>query len=213
MAKPFSGVAVDPEVEAVLHEAVRTLARLGHRVIEAVPPIDFPTLNDANLAVVAASTRAEIEAVERRPEKPDIALLEPITAMWHHIGGKLTAADLQTALTTIASAGRTMDLFFEDHDILLTPTLATQPVEIGTLRLDQSSESFSQAFGRFCPFASLANLTGTPAITLPLGFSTDRLPIGIMAQGRYGQDHLLLQLATELETTTPWAHHRPPPLG
>jgi amidase/6-aminohexanoate-cyclic-dimer hydrolase len=211
MLRPFDGGPVDPDVHAALTDAALLLGRLGHSVREEVPGIDWPALMDANTTNIATCTartlaaHASVVGHEATPET-----IEKITAMWRHIAAGRTAQDLQAAIATFEAAAITIDRFFEGHDLLLSPTLAKPPIDLGLLHLDQDDPGiFGQEFTAFCPFAGLANLTGCPAVTLPLGMSRDGLPIGIMAMAPFGREDLLLQLAAELEDAAPWAGRRP----
>lgn len=212
MLKPLTGEHVDPDVHGVLHDAALLLARLGHHVHEDAPRIDMGALSDANVTNIAIATtrtlarHAELVGHEAHPGE-----IEPITAMWRHLGKARTGLDLQATLATFEDAAVRMDSFFESYDILLTPTLAKPPINLGVLDLDnEDAGAFGREFQDFCPFASLANMTGTPAISLPLGMTHDGLPIGIMAQGAFGSEAILLQLAAQLEAAVPWAGRRPP---
>lgn len=211
MLHPFSGDLVDPDVHATLHDTALVLGRLGHLVREDVPAIDWAALMDANttnIATCTARTLATHAAITGHAATADG--IEKITAMWRHIAANRTAQDLQAALATFEAAATTIDHFFDHHQLLLSPTLAKPPIDLGILQLDQDNPGlFGTEFSAFCPFASLANLTGCPAITLPLGTSHDGLPIGIMAMAPFGREDLLLQLAAELEVETPWASRRP----
>jgi amidase/6-aminohexanoate-cyclic-dimer hydrolase len=211
MLRPFDGNHVDPDVHAALHDAALLLGRLGHTVREDVPAIDWPQLMDANttnIATCTARTLAAHAAAVGHEATPET--IEKITAMWRHIAASRTAQDLQAAIAAFETAAITIDQFFETHDLLLSPTLAKPPIDLGILQLDQDSAGvFGQEFTDFCPFASLANLTGCPAITLPLGTSHDGLPIGIMAMAPFGREDRLLQLAAEVEEAAPWAARRP----
>ncbi len=210
MEAPYSGVAVDPEVLATLSTAAGVLADRGDAVEAARPALDWDTLNDANLRVVAGSVGRDFARQEARLGRPPAdGEVEEVTAMWRHIAASVSAAQLEEALQTIEQATATVDRFFDRHDILLSPVLATPPVPLGLLRLDQPSDRFGAAFGAFCPFASLANLTGCPAISLPLGLCADGLPIGVMAMARFGEEALLLALARHFEKAMPWAGRRP----
>ncbi|QMW23727.1 amidase [Sandaracinobacteroides saxicola] len=197
------GVANHADVDQVFEAAVARLSALGHGLAEDRPAIDMPALMAANITNIAACTAADIDARAAalgRSFRADE--LEPAVANWHRMGHARSAPALQAALGVIEAAGAAMDDFFGRHDILLTPTLACPPVEIGKLSLSNPDvDEFTATYTAFCPFAGLANLTGTPAITLPLGMSADGLPIGVMAQARFGDDALLLQLAAELEAT------------
>ncbi len=206
------GVPLDPAVRAVLDSTVKLLADLGHAVEPARPPIDFAQLTAANITNIAVCTATDIELIAalvgREPGEGD---LEPAVANWWRMGRERSGPDHQKALLTIEQAMIAFDRFMAGWDVLLTPTLARPPVEIGLLSLSNpDTAQFVEVYTGFCPSVGLANLTQTPAITLPMGMTADGLPLGVMAQGRYGDDLLLLRLARQLEEAAPWAGRRPP---
>jgi amidase len=95
--------------------------------------------------------------------------------------------------------------------VMLTPTMGAPPLPIGTV--DTESANLDVTIGQlldFLPFTTMANMTGQPAITLPLFWSADNLPIGSQLVGRFGDESLLLRLAAQLEAAQPWAHRHPP---
>lgn len=208
--EPWTGGHVDPDVHGAFDDAVHLLARLGHRVERARPPIDMGALSDANVVNIAIATARAVRDQQRLlGHGPAADGLEPITAMWCHIAEGQGGLALQDSLHAFEMAAVAMDRFLETHDLFLTPTLAKPPVNLGVLALGRSSQDFGREFTEFCPYASLANMTGTPAISLPLGTSHDGLPVGIMMQAGFGQDALLLQLARQLEEAAPWGGRRP----
>lgn len=211
LLQPLTGEQVHADVQALLQATAQQLARLGHAVHEDRPPIDMGALSDANVANIAISTtRTLAQHAELVGHEASGDTIEKITAMWRHIGGKTTGLDLQAALATFELAAIAIDEFFGGYDILLSPTLAKPPIDLGLIDLDQDDAGlFGLQFQQFCPYASLANMTGCPAISLPLGQSQDGLPIGIMAMGRFADEETLLQLAAQLETDSPWADRRP----
>ena len=104
-----------------------------------------------------------------------------------------------------------MGAFFNDHDIWLTPTLARPPEKLGVL--NQSSGSalgWQQMDSGFNPFNPWANISGCPSMSLPLHWSADGLPIGVLATARYGDEATLFRLAGQLETARPWSDRWPP---
>ncbi|TPE59216.1 amidase [Sandaracinobacter neustonicus] len=211
MLTPYSGDHLDPDVHGVVHDTALLLGRLGHSVREARPDVDWAAMMDANVTNIAIctartlATHAELVGHEAAPES-----IEKITAMWRHIAASRSGEQLQAAIASFEAAAIAVDSFFESHDLLLSPTLAKPPVELGVLHLDQDDPSrFGAEFSAFSPFASLANISGCPAINLPLGTSHDGLPIGVMLMAPFGREDLLLQIAAELETEVPWAGRRP----
>ena len=132
------------------------------------------------------------------------------TAIAH--GQNLTGADYLAALGAIHRYGREMAAFFADWDMLLTPTLAELPAEIGRFNHDDDYLNFRLGPGRtfdYSPFAAAFNATGQPAMSVPLCWSDDGLPIGIHLAARFGADETLMSLAADLERARPWFHRRP----
>jgi amidase len=99
--------------------------------------------------------------------------------------------------------------FFDDHDLLLTPTLAQPPVPIGALDDDDPWVQFANT-GRFTPFTQVANITGLPAVSMPLSWTDEGLPIGIQLVGRPADEAALIRVSAQLEEAHPWRDRRPP---
>lgn len=206
-----TGTPVDPDVQNALKDAAKLLQSLGHHIEVAVPDLDWSALAMANVVNIACCITADIAQHIRRWGRDPVAGLEPSVANWWRMGQQKTGAELENALRTLESGSAALDDFFADFDLILSPTLAEPPIELGILSLSNPDHrQFNETFARLSPFATLANMTGTPAISLPLGQSSTGLPIGIMAQAGYGRDLLLLQLAHQIEQAAPWADRRPP---
>ena len=125
-------------------------------------------------------------------------------------GRSLSAPRYAAAMQTIHQTSRAIARFHQTYDAMLTPTLLAPPVDLGwldTVNLDIAT--FSDRFSRFWGFTNLQNATGQPAISLPLWWNKDELPIGVQFVGRFGDDLLMLQLAAQLELAQPWFDRRP----
>ena len=159
---------------------------------------------------VLASTRAECTP-RGRPLGADE--LEPLSrgALAH--AEALTGADYLSALGKIHAYGRDMAPFFEDWDLLLTPTLAEPPAEIGRFNHDKEDFLHYRLGPGMCfdysPYTAAFNATGQPAAAIPFSVS-DGLPVGIHLAARFGADDLLISVAAEIERSHPWGHHHPP---
>jgi amidase len=106
-----------------------------------------------------------------------------------------------------------MGSFFEEADILVTPTIGRPPALLGELDQDNagiSAMEWTRQVFTYCPFTPIFNSTGQPAISLPLHWTADGLPVGVQLVGRLGEEALLLQLAAQLEAARPWANRTPP---
>ena len=140
----------------------------------------------------------------------DDALMTPLNRGLVESARASTAADYGRAVASLQLLARRIVAFWNDFDVVLTPTLALPPVPIGWQdAVDGPIEQLLRNV-EFTPFTAVANLTGLPAMSLPLHWSADGLPIGVHAIGPPAGDALLLQLAAEVEAARPWADRRPP---
>jgi amidase len=158
-------------------------------------------------------TEDELHTFERWLGAPlDRSKLEPLTAQMAEISSALTATELLGAMDYLRRLSRTILEFWTDHDVLITPTLAKPPIEIGALRPAEGEPPIQMLMNSagWVPFTPVFNVTGQPAISLPLHQSQDGLPIGVQFVGAPAAEELLLSLAAQLERARPWADRRPP---
>lgn len=207
---PASGVAVDPAVIAALEDAARLCESLGHIVEDAAPGIDAAALGRSQTAVIAAATAAvflaRAEALGREITAED---REEATAAYIHLGQRANALELAAADQAFQAAAIAVAKFQQTFDVILLPTLAKPPVALGLLSLDQPVAAYGAAVQAFSPFCALANMTGQPAMSVPLAW-TEGLPIGIQFMARLGEEETLFSLAHQLEEARPWFDRRPP---
>ena len=123
--------------------------------------------------------------------------------------GKTTAVEYVLATAELRGLARRIVAFFDDYDLLLTPTLAQPPVPIGALDDEDPWQAFRTA-GRFTPFTQVANITGLPAVSVPLSWSDDGLPIGVQLVGLPAGEATLFRVSAQLEQARPWRDRRPP---
>ena len=207
--RPKDGPEVDAAVLQALDAAAQLLESLGHAVDEAAPDIAFPLVEDALMTAMAANLWTNIGARAAGRSFGE-AHFEPVTWAYAVRGRELAAADYIRAVQTFHRTGRQLGAFFERYDVLLSPTVARARLPLGTVRMDGSVEAFRAATAPMIAFTAVHNLAGTPAASLPLGWSGDGTPIGIQIAGRYGSEPLLLSLAGQLERARPWRDRRPP---
>jgi len=199
----IADVEVDPDCVQAWEDASGLLESLGHEVVdvpvplprEAVPVFEICWTVLTALSVVPPerqhllrSLTRWLSAAGREVNGPEFGLA--IGAMRRH------AADALTALAA--------------YDAVLTPTLATPPVLVGAMRDDDDPAADFQAQKEFTPWTSAWNVTGMPAISLPLHWTEDGLPVGVMLAARPAEDELLLSLAAQVEAAAPWAGRTPP---
>ena len=142
---------------------------------------------------------------------PGPEVLEPITLAFMGFGQTVTGMDYARANNTLQALAVAVGQFMERFDVILAPTLAAPPLALGRISLtpDCDFQQWGQRVSVFSPFAQMANLTGQPSMSVPLGQSQAGLPIGVMFTGRYGDEALLYRLAGQLERAAPWAERRP----
>jgi len=210
-ATPAIDTAVDPECAAAVRSTADLLEELGHDVVEGAPALDGDVIIGSLLAVWSAGNLEDALDSERllgRPLEPDE--LEITTWELVEYGRARTAQDLLEAIAAFGTTTRSMGAFFEDHDIWLTPTLARPPEKLGVLNHSSGSAlGWQQMDSGFNPFNPWANISGCPSMSLPLHWSADGLPIGVLATARYGDEPTLFQLAGQLEAARPWADRWP----
>ena len=205
-----NGAKVEAEGLRVLAEAVKLCADLGHRVEEADPAIDRPAVVSTFLTLAAANTVVNLAShpTKGRAARPDE--VETVTWETAKLGEKISGADYVRATQAAHRLGRQMAAFHEGWDVLLTPGLATLPVKLGWLdmMMDDVDEYWRRVFA-FSPFTVWFNLTGQPAMMLPLGRSPEGVPIAVQIVGRYGDEATLFRLAAQLEAARPWFERKP----
>jgi amidase len=198
---PPTDVPVDPECVRAVSSAAELLAELGHDVRDETPPWRTDDLFHTFIAVWQVGPALH---------PVDDALMTPLNRGLVESARASTAADYGRAVASLQLLARRIVAFWNDFDVALTPTLALPPVPIGWQdAVDGPIEQLLRNV-EFTPFTAVANLTGLPAMSLPLHWSADGLPIGVHAIGPPAGDALLLQLAAEVEAARPWADRRPP---
>ena len=205
-----NGAPIDAEPLRVLRETAALCADLGHQVEQAEPAIDGATVVTTFLTLAAANTAVNLAGhpTAGRPPQPDE--VERVTWATGQIGERLSAADYVRATQAAHRLGRQMAAFHVQWDVLLTPGLATAPPKLGwiDMMLEDVGEYWRRVFA-FSPFTVWFNLTGQPAIMLPLGRSPDGLPVAVQCVARYGDEATLFRLASQLEAARPWIGRRP----
>lgn len=229
-AEALMGRSTHPECRAAVAAAARLCADLGHDVEQAAPSLDVPTLIHAYLVVGAVNVAGLVKAVTaRRARRLRFGDLDPHTWLLATIGGKIAASDYAEAIETAHMAGRAMARYFANVDLLLTPTLAYPPPRVGEVKVTSLQAALIRALrvmplkpalervlaaaagGAFEATANtmLFNMTGQPAMSVPLCWSPAGLPIGVQFAARFGDEATLFRLAGQLESARPWFDRRP----
>jgi amidase len=210
--KAWSGHPVDAECVAAVLASAKLCESLGHAVEEASPFIDEELHNKARRVVIGANTRTTLEArgkaLGREPRADDV---ETFTWAAAESGRKLTASDYAGAIRVLHQIGRVVGRFFTRYDVLLTPTMCEPPYKLGVLSMSGNDpQTYLQALLGTIAFTSLFNTAGNPAMSVPLHWSANGLPVGVQFAAAFGDDATLLRLGSQLEAVRPWADRRPP---
>ena len=207
-----TGTPIHPDCVAAVKEAAALCEELGHEVVEASPPINGPMMVQMFTIVWSAGAALSIDGmalVTRRTPAPE--QFEPLTWALAQIGRASSAPTYLTAVAFFQMMSRHIARFMVDHDVWLTPTLGEPPVPLGTFDSppDDPMKGFTRA-AIFVPFTPICNVTGQPAVSLPLHWNSEGLPVGTHFVGRFGDEATLFRLAAQLEQARPWAGRRPP---
>ena len=209
----LTGGAVHEDCLAAVDDTASLCRDLGHEIVEA----DISVAGDPDAFIHAfnvlwySGCASTINTIARMGGiTPQADYFEPLTWAIYEIGREFSASDYLMAVRRIQSASRDVCKFFMDFDVLLTPVLAEPPVNIGTFDAPESNPM--QAWKRvveFVPFTATFNATGQPAMSVPLYWNGDNLPVGTHFAGRFGDEATLFRLAAQLEEARPWAGRRP----
>ncbi len=205
----LTGEAIHPECQAAVQDAAALLQELGHHVTQARPAADTTGMMHAWTKIVACGTaswvRAALAKQGRELRQGDI---EGVARGAVAYAETISGADYLDAVETVHAYGRRMAAFFQDYDILLTPTMAEPPAAIGRFAHD-TEDYVAYRVGEggifaYSPYTAAFNATGQPAVSLPLCRGADGLPIGIHLAARFGADTALMSLCADLERARPW---------
>jgi amidase len=202
--EPPVQVPIDTACAAAARSAAELLAELGHDVVDATPPWQSEEILPEFVRVwQVGPASAGIE---------DLELLEPINRALAEDAFATPSPLLAAAVFRLQTAVRQIVAFWEEVDVLLTPTLALPPVPIGWT-YEETDGDARLAFARqtlFTPFTPLVNVTGQPAVSLPLHWTDGGIPIGVQLIGAPFADATLIRLASQVEEARPWHGRRPP---
>ncbi len=211
--KAFSDVQVHPDCVAAAEHAGALCEQLGHIVEPASPSFDAEQLDhDYNMLFAVGASANIHQRAKTLGRELDPARFERVTWAMMEKAKSLSATDYVQLLNGLHATARKICGFFEDYDLLLTPTLAQPPVPLGHLDMMMDDlDAYTDRLWRFASFTYQFNVTGQPAMSVPLFWSDDDLPIGVQFVGGYGDEATLFQLAGQLERAASW-HDRHPPV-
>jgi len=208
---PPNGTAIDPQVEAAVMATVSTLEKLGHSVEEHDMPFDanaaWKTYTDMTCVQTAAMFEWLAPLVGRPVTEADV---EPITWAIIERGRATSGIKHVTQVEQVRVIGRDIVADLMPYDLFVTPTLTRLPRPLGYYDMSETDLDRYNAKWADSVFAFPFNISGQPAISLPLGWSEEGIPIGVQLVGRYGDEATVLAASAQLEREMPWKHRRPP---
>jgi Asp-tRNA(Asn)/Glu-tRNA(Gln) amidotransferase A subunit family amidase len=209
--KPWNLHEVDSECVDAVDEAAKLCEDLGHHVEESSPEIDQAALGKAIWVITTAQARAWLPfaaiVLGHQATSEDF---ETVTWAYAENARQFSASDYAEAINVVHRAGRVLGRFFTSYDILLTPTMCTPPHKLGEVSMMRTDiEAFRDIVLGDVAFTQLFNASGNPAMSVPLHWSAEGLPVGVQFAALFGDEVTLFRLAGQLETAQPWANRRP----
>jgi amidase len=205
MRKDHYGATPHPECLAAIEKSAKLCESLGHTVEEAYPDLNMADLRPSTRTLSSANTARNLgkrwQTLARAPDAKDV---EALTWATYTRGLTITGVEYAEAIATIHAAGRKFAAFLADYDVILSTTLPAPPPKLGYFDTNGEVDVFVKRVTEYLSITPLHNATGTPAISLPLHWTIEGLPVGVHFAGRYGDEATLLQLAAQLEAAQPW---------
>ena len=205
------GEAIDGEVAAAVRDVAAMLETLGHHVEERAPKLPADpavVMQDIVSANTALTVRQSEQRFGRAMTEKDFEIL---TLAMTHNAQRVTATDYVAAQFAAYQISRSLYEFMATCDVFLSPTLCMPPVRLGELNtMTQDLSHLGPALRRYMPGTSMFNMSGQPAMSVPLAWSKSGLPLGMMFAGRFGDEGTLFRLAAQLEQERPWRTKLPP---
>ncbi|HUH82962.1 MAG TPA: amidase family protein [Stellaceae bacterium] len=210
MLRDHRGAALHPDCRNAVEGAAKLCAALGHAVEEADPELDMRALRPMATRISATNTARACalrwKALGCAPNRDD---LEATTWAVYQRGLEVSGVEYVEAIAATHAAGRKLARFLMRYDAILSTTLAGPPPKLGYFDQNGDVETFSKRVSEYLSVTPLHNATGTPAMTVPLYWTRDGLPVGVHFAARYGEEATLLALAAELEKAQPWFDRLP----
>ncbi|MCD4524705.1 amidase [Nocardioides sp. cx-173] len=199
----IADIPVDPECVNAYEDASRLLESLGHDVVDIAVPLPHEAVPVFETCW-AVLTALSVVPPEQEP------VLRPLTRWLTERGRAVSGPEFGLAIGALRRLAADALVALAPYDAVLTPTLAAPPLPVGALRDDADPAADFEAQKAFTPWTSAWNVTGMPAVSLPLHWTADGLPVGIMLAARPAEEELLLSLSAQVEAAAPWSERRPP---
>lgn len=205
--KAWNGKPVDAECLEAVNETIKLCESLGHHVEEATPAIDEEARERAHKLFKSAHTRRALEVrgntLGHQPTEQDVERY-----VWYlaEFGRVSSAVEYTNAIVTMHKTGRVVGRFFKNFDILITPVMCLAPYKLGLLDSNGDANVLVEYIRSTTAFTSPFNTTGNPAMSVPLHWTTEGMPVGVQFVAPFGDEATLFRLAAQLEAAKPWGH-------
>jgi amidase/6-aminohexanoate-cyclic-dimer hydrolase len=208
---PPGDLPLDPECRSAALDAAALCETMGHIVDETTLPVDAERVHETLLTIIHVSvSRILGDAASELGRTITEHDVENLTWTMGQRGRGIDAVHYARAIGTMHQIGLEMADFQKQYDVILSPTLAKPPVLLGVLSLSQPDPgAFAKNVREFGPFTALYNVSGQPSMSVPLYWTPDGLPVGVMFSAPFGDEATLFRLAGQLEQARPWTHRRP----
>jgi len=204
------GEASGADAIAAVEGAAKLLSELGHDV----SPADIPALDSGYgggfVAILMVAVARDAARWSARLGRDITAELEPLNRLYAELGAQYSARDYFAELEGMQQWARRLSAWWSDHDVLIVPTSPEPPVPLGVIAPTNDEPDVGTRMGRLATFTAPFDVTGQPAISLPLHWTADGLPIGVQLVAAYGREDVLLRVGAQLEAAQPWAARIPP---
>ncbi len=206
--RTFAGDPVDPACAAAVEKTARVLESLGHHVAPFDRKVEIEAMMRAWTRIVACGTALSVHAKTTDP-KVYTGKLDGVTLGAVRLAAEISGEQYLAAVETVHAFGRQMARHLSGIDVLVTPTLAEPPARVGRFKPDNEDflayRTGPQGVFAYSPFTAAFNASGQPAVSLPLHWTDDDLPVGVHFAASFGDDEVLMGLAAQLEEAMPWA--------
>jgi amidase len=211
LSQSMGGRKPEPEVQAGVEATVRLVEGLGHMVRQVDWPVDGAALF-VDFLLLYKNVALDVVNTARLAtgRTPDESLFEPLTLDMAALAEAAPEGALEATRTRLHKVAAAYDRWFGDIDVVLSPVLLTPPIVLGDITGDLSFEVVVERLGDYCDYTLLHNIAGAPAMSIPLHWTQNGLPVGMQFAARASDERTLFELAFELERAQPWAARKPP---
>jgi len=210
LTKGFAGFEADTEVASAVNATAKLLESLGHTITGTTTWPTSASFMDDFLAFWSLGALNDITEMSKLINKtPDDTLFEPFSLRMAENGRKMTPAEIGAVQQRLIAAATAYDTWIKGFDVVISPVFRSPPSPLGYLRGDVPFDTLRERLINQVGYTLIHNVSGAPAMSLPLGWSSNGLPIGIQFSGANGSERMLLELAYEIEAAQPWLGKRP----